>query len=46
MWRSPQVASSTQLNFLRLSTLEEKEAIGITEQPDPASVGSTLAWGY
>jgi hypothetical protein len=32
-------------NFLRLSTLEEKEAIGITEVPDPAPYDQRFAWG-
>jgi hypothetical protein len=33
-------------NFLRLSTLEEKEAIGITEQADPPAWDQRFAWGY
>jgi hypothetical protein len=33
-------------NFLRLSTLEEKEAIGITEQADPPVWDQRFAWGY
>ena len=33
-------------NWLRLSTLEEKEAIGITEQADPPVWDQRFAWGY
>ena len=33
-------------NFLRLSTLEEKEAIGITEVPDPEPYDQRFYWGY
>jgi hypothetical protein len=33
-------------NWLRLSTLEEKEAIGITEVPDPAPYDQRFYWGY
>jgi hypothetical protein len=33
-------------NWLRLSTLEEKEAIGITEQADPPAWDQRFAWGY
>jgi hypothetical protein len=33
-------------NFLRLSTLEEKEAIGITEVPDPPQYDQRFYWGY
>lgn len=33
-------------NWLRLSTLEEKEAIGITEVPDPPTWDQRWAWGY
>lgn len=33
-------------NWLRLSTLEEKEAIGITEVPDPAVYDQRFYWGY
>ena len=33
-------------NWLRLSTLEEKEAIGITEQPDPPQYDQRFYWGY
>ena len=33
-------------NWLRLSTLEEKEAIGITEVPDPPSYDQRFYWGY
>ena len=33
-------------NFLRLSTLEEKEAIGITEVPDPTPYDERFYWGY
>lgn len=33
-------------NWLRLSTLEEKEAIGITEVPDPLSYDQRFYWGY
>jgi hypothetical protein len=32
-------------NFLRLSTLEEKEAIGITEVPDPPTWDQRFYWG-
>jgi hypothetical protein len=32
-------------NWLRLSTLEEKEAIGITEVPDPAFYDQRFYWG-
>jgi len=31
-------------NFLRLSTLEEKEAIGITEIPDPQQIDQRFYW--
>ena len=33
-------------NFLRLSTLEEKEAISITEVPDPEPYDQRFYWGY
>jgi hypothetical protein len=33
-------------NWLRLSTLEEKEAIGITEVPDPTPYDQRFYWGY
>lgn len=33
-------------NWLRLSTLEEKEAIGITEVPDPPTYDQRFYWGY
>lgn len=33
-------------NFLRLSTLEEKEAIGITEIPDPKPVDQRFYWDH
>ena len=33
-------------NWLRLSTLEEKEAIGITEVPDPPVYDQRFYWGY
>jgi hypothetical protein len=33
-------------NWLRLSTLEEKEAIGITECSDPPSWDQRFYWGY
>lgn len=33
-------------NWLRLSTLEEKEAIGITEVPDPPGYDQRFYWGY
>lgn len=33
-------------NWLRLSTLEEKEAIGITEVPDPPQYDQRFYWGY
>ena len=32
-------------NWLRLTTLEEKEAIGITEVPDPSPVDGRFYWG-
>jgi hypothetical protein len=48
---SPDVAFTTggikyPVNFLRLSTLEEKEAIGITEVPDPPTWDQRFYWGY
>ena len=33
-------------NWLQVTTLEEKEAIGITEAPDPAPYDSTFWCGY
>lgn len=33
-------------NWLRLSTLEEKEAIGITEVPDPPQYDQRFYWGF
>jgi hypothetical protein len=33
------------LNWLRLSTAEEKEAIGITEVPDPTPYDQRFYWG-
>lgn len=33
-------------NWLYLSTPEEKEAIGIQEQPDPPTWDQRFAWGY
>lgn len=33
-------------NWLRLSTLEEKKAIGITEVPDPPTYDQRFYWGY
>lgn len=33
-------------NWLRLATQEEKEAIGITEVPDPALYDQRFYWGY
>lgn len=33
-------------NWLRLTTLEEKEAIGITEVPDPPTWDQRFYWGY
>ena len=33
-------------NWLRLSTLAEKEAIGITEVPDPPTWDQRFYWGY
>jgi len=33
-------------NWLRLSTWEEKEAIGITEAPDPPAWDQRFYWGY
>lgn len=33
-------------NFLRLSSLEEKQAIGITEVPDPPTWDQRFYWGY
>lgn len=32
-------------NWLRLTTLEEKEAIGITEVPDPVAYDDRYYWG-
>ena len=32
-------------NWLRLTTLEEKQAIGITEVPDPQPVDNRFYWG-
>jgi hypothetical protein len=48
---SPDVAFTTggikyPANWLRLATLEEKEAIGITEEPDPAPYDQRFYWGY
>ena len=34
------------LNWLRLSTAEEKAAIGITEVPDPPQYDQRFYWGY
>lgn len=33
-------------NWLRLATTEEREAIGITEVPDPAPYDQRFYWGY
>jgi hypothetical protein len=33
-------------NFLRLATPEEREAIGITEAPDPQPYDQRFYWGY
>jgi hypothetical protein len=33
-------------NWLRLSTLEQKKAIGITEVPDPPTWDQRFYWGY
>lgn len=33
-------------NWLRLATPEEREAIGITEVPDPAAYDQRFYWGY
>ena len=33
-------------NWLRLSTLEQREAIDITEVPDPAPYDQRFYWGY
>ncbi len=33
-------------NWLRLATPEEREAIGITEEPDPAPYDQRFYWGY
>lgn len=33
-------------NFLRLASPEEREAIGITEAPDPAPYDQRFYWGY
>lgn len=33
-------------NWLRLATPEEREAIGITEVPDPAPYDQRFYWGY
>jgi hypothetical protein len=45
---TPFTADDTQYpaNWLRLSTLEEKEAIGITEVPDPEPYDQRFYWGY
>jgi hypothetical protein len=48
---SPDVAFTTggiqyPANWLRLATLEKKEAIGITEQADPPVWDQRFAWGY
>jgi hypothetical protein len=32
-------------NWLRLATLEEKQAIGITEEPDPVAYDDRFYWG-
>jgi hypothetical protein len=42
----PQTGVQYPANFLRLSTPEEREAIGITEQADPPSWDQRWAWGY
>lgn len=44
----PFVANGTQYpaNWLRLSTLAEKTAIGITEVPDPAPYDQRFYWGW
>ena len=33
-------------NWLRLSTPEQREAVGISEQPDPPAWDQRWAWGY
>lgn len=33
-------------NWLRLATPEERAAIGITEEPDPAAYDQRFYWGY
>ena len=33
-------------NWLRLVSTEEREAIGITEEPDPAAYDQRFYWGY
>jgi hypothetical protein len=49
---SPDVAFTTPdgtqypANWLRLSSLEEREAIGITEVPDPIPYDQRFYWGY
>jgi hypothetical protein len=45
MWPSPHEGIQYPANFLRLSTLEEKEAIGITEVPDPPTWDQRFYWG-
>jgi hypothetical protein len=42
----PQTGVQYPANFLRLSTPEEREAIGITEVPDPATWDQRFYWGY
>jgi len=42
----PQTGVQYPANFLRLSTPEEREAIGITEVPDPQPYDQRFYWGY
>ncbi len=43
----PFIAGDTQYpaNWLRIATLEEKQAIGITEEPDPVRYDDRFYWG-
>ena len=43
----PFIAGGTQYpaNWLRMTTLEEKQAIGITEEPDPVRYDDRFYWG-
>ena len=42
----PESGVSYPANWLRLSTPEERAAIGITEVPDPAPYDQRFYWGY